>query len=467
LQKPDGLEPADAQHIVTFMSNLAARELPVLDIRQLMLRSLVAITTLLCLTLLGAPALASSSDDAFTHALSNGPMAAALAAFLGGLLVSLTPCVYPMVAVTVSVFGAKKARSRWQGIALSSAFVFGIMVMFVALGLVAAFTGSVFGGALQNTWVVLAISALFAVMALSMFGFFELSLPSSLLNRLAQVGGIGIRGAFLLGLVSGVVASPCTGPVLTGILAWIATTRDFLLGTLAMSAFALGLGVPFFAVGAFAIQLPKSGRWMVAVKAGLGTILLVVALYFAGSKLPFLSRMIPHGKAGWYGVGIGSLLAIALTWLASRRAVAVAPRALHAVAILLFALSGFGAVTKLTRAESTLTWQHQNYSAMRERALHEQLPMLVDFTANWCTACKELDRVTFAHPDVRAEAGRFIAVKVDASVDDDPDVVATMTKLAVKGLPTVVLFDRHGNEVRRFTDFVNAADLLLALRAVP
>lgn len=415
--------------------------------------------------LTAASARAAQPDDAFTQALSSGPAAAALAALIGGLLVSLTPCVYPMVAVTVSVFGARKTESRWTGLLLSSAFVFGIMVMFVALGLAAAFTGNVFGSALQSTWVVLGISLLFVVMALSMFGMFELTLPSALLNRLARAGGLGIRGAFVLGLVSGIVASPCTGPVLTGILAWIATTRDFALGTLAMSAFALGLGVPFFLVGAFAVQLPKSGRWMVAVKMGLGVVLLVVALYFASSKVPALLQLIPRGDVGWAAALVGLCVAITITAYL-RKASTKLGRGLLAVAVIAYTYSGFALVTKLTRAESTLVWQHQGYQTVRARAQSERKPLLIDFTATWCTACKELDRTTFSAPAVQQEAGRFLAVKVDATVDDDPEVAATMRELSVKGLPTVVLIDHEGREVQRFIDYVDASTFLQALRRV-
>src|SRR5688572_1182556 len=163
-----------------------------------------------------------------------------------------------MVAVTVSVFGARQAKSRWEGAALSAAFVLGIVAMFVPLGVAAGLSGSLFGSVLQSRWVVSAMALLFLVLAASLFGAFELALPSALTNRLATLGGIGYRGAFLLGLACGLIAAPCTGPVLTGILAWIAKTRSAPLGALAMAAFALGLGAPFFVVGAFAVQLPRS-----------------------------------------------------------------------------------------------------------------------------------------------------------------------------------------------------------------
>jgi thiol:disulfide interchange protein DsbD len=371
-----------------------------------------------------------------------------------------------MVAVTVSVFGAKETKSRWQGLGLTSAFVFGMVVMFVSLGLVAAFTGTMFGSVLQNRWVVLAIAALFAAMALSMFGAFELSLPTGLLNRLAAVGGIGFRGAFLLGLVSGLVASPCTGPVLTGILAWIATTKNLVLGSVAMTSFALGLGVPFFAVGAFALELPKSGRWMLTVKYVLGTVLLVVALYFAGTTIPVLPGLVPTGKAGW--LLALSLVAMGILFSFVLRVGRGTVRTLaFALAIGSFVIAGFVGTTKLSRTEATLSWEHGPLLSAMERARREGRPMLVDFTATWCGACKELDKLTFSDPAVKAEAGRFLAVKIDATHDDDPSVSSAMQRLSVRGLPTVVLIDGNGTEVRRFTDFVAKGPFLEALRAVP
>jgi cytochrome c biogenesis protein CcdA len=250
--------------------------------------------------------------DAFTEALSKGPLYAALAALAGGFVVSLTPCVYPMVAVTVSVFGAREAKSRWEGAALSGAFVLGIMAMFVPLGVVAGLTGSMFGSVLQSRWVVIGMAALFLLLAASLFGAFELALPSALTNRLATLGGIGYKGAFLLGLACGLIASPCTGPVLTGILTWIAKTKSAPLGALAMGAFALGLGIPFFAVGTFAVQLPKSGRWMVHVKSILGVALVVVSLYFLSTVFPALSDFAKPGTTLFAGAGVAVVLGILL-----------------------------------------------------------------------------------------------------------------------------------------------------------
>jgi thiol:disulfide interchange protein DsbD len=414
-----------------------------------------------------AAAAAPAAPDAFTSALERGPVYAALAALAGGLLVSLTPCVYPMVAVTVSVFGARQTRSRWQGALLSAAFVLGIVAMFVPLGVIAGLTGSMFGSVLQSRVVIVAISALFLLMAASMFGAFELTLPSALTNRLATVGGIGYRGAFLLGLACGLIASPCTGPVLTGILTWIAKTQSALLGAGAMTAFALGLGAPFFVVGTFAVQLPKSGHWMVHVKSLLGIVLLVVAFYFLSTAFPVLSSWAtPRGPflaimAGVFVVGL-LLGAVHRSFDEPGAAVKVG----KALGIVLTSVAAFGMLTGATKPSQTLSWEQGSVALVRERAKREGRPLIIDFTAAWCAACKELDKLTFADPTVAREAGRFVAVKVDATNDEDEAVVAAMRDFRVKGLPTVIVYDSSGSEARRYTDFVEADDFLRDIQRV-
>jgi thioredoxin:protein disulfide reductase len=431
------------------------------------LRPVLSACCAVALVSLSSLAMAAPAEDAFTRALGKGPLYAALAAFVGGLAVSLTPCVYPMVAVTVSVFGAQQTRSRRRGAALSGSFVAGIVALLVPLGVVAGKTGAAFGSHLQNPWVIVTVSAVFVAMALSMFGAFELSLPSGLNNRLAQVGGSGYAGAFGLGLVCALIATPCTGPVLTGILAWIAQIQDALLGAAAMAAFALGLGVPFFLVGTFAIHLPKSGRWMMHVKSAFGIVLMVVALYFLATAFPILSQIASPRPAF-----LASTAAVALCGLllgAVHRDFAepgLGRKVQKGVAVLLTTGGLFLCLAGATRPSQALTWDHLSLTEARNKAAAEGRPMLVDFTAAWCGACKELDRVTFSEPAVMNEAERFVAVKVDATDDEDPDVVRAMKELGVKGLPTVVLIDAQGREAKRFTDFVDAGAMRAALEKV-
>lgn len=407
------------------------------------------------------------SADAFTAALGKGPLYAALAAFVGGLLVSLTPCVYPMVAVTVSLFGARQSSTRWHGARLSGAFVVGIVCMFTPLGVVAGLTGSVFGSVLQSTWVLVGISLLFLAMAFSLFGAFDLALPSGLVNRLNQVGGMGMKGAFGLGMVCGLIAAPCTGPVLTGILTWIAQTQSAGLGALAMGAFSLGLGLPFFAVGAFAMQLPKSGRWMIAIKSLLGIVMVVVALYFLGTAFPRLvTGLRPDTTLLVVAAGV-ALIGISLGAIhRDFHSPEWSDRILKGAGIVLTTVAGFVFITGLSAPERTLSWQKVPLATARELAVQEGRPLLVDFTASWCVACKEMDKLTFAEPNVAEEAGRFVAVKIDATDDEDPAVQEAMESLSVVGLPTIVVFDSKGQEAARYTDFVPPERFLPAIRSV-
>jgi thiol:disulfide interchange protein DsbD len=310
------------------------------------------------------------------------------------------------------------------------------------------------------------ISGLFLIMAAAMFGAFELDLPSGLKNRLAQVGGSGYLGAFLLGLACGPIAAPCTGPFLTGILAWIAQTQSAGLGAAAMAAFALGLGVPFFVVGTFAVQLPKSGRWMIAVKSALGIILVVVALYFLNTVFPSLSF-----GAGPTAVFLGVTGAIALFGLAIGAVhksfdAGLGDRVRKGFGIVATSAGAFLFIVGASTPAKTLTWETIPVEVAKARALGEERPMIVDFTAAWCGACKELDKLTFAADEVRREAGRFMAVKVDATNDEDPRVEATLSEFGVKGLPTVVVFDSKETEAFRYTDFVEAGPFATALKKV-
>ena len=413
-----------------------------------------------------APRSARAADPGlFEAGLSHGPLYAALTAFVGGLLVCLTPCVYPMIAITVSIFGARSTTSRAQAMALSTAFVLGIAAMFTPLGLVAGLTGSLFGSALSSPWVTAFIAFVFLALAASMFGAFEFMLPSALTNRLAQVGGVGYGGAFLVGLVSGLVAAPCTGPVLTGILLWIGKTRSAGLGALVLFTFSLGLGIPFWLVGTFAVRLPRGGRWMLWTKSIFGIVLCVLALYFLKNTLRPLAGLASAGGslplAALALLLFGLLLgAVHLSFDQGRQS-----GIRKGIGIFAAVLGAFFCVAWLEAPRGQLHWEHSETLA-RQRARSEAKPLLIDFTAEWCGACKELSRHTFANPDVMKEAGRFVAVKVDATSDDDAAVDEVKNRYGVVGLPTVIVLGSDGRERARFTEFVPPAQMLTKLRAV-
>jgi thiol:disulfide interchange protein DsbD len=255
--------------------------------------------------------------------------------------------------------------------------------------------------------------------------------------------------------------------VLTGILTYIAQTRSAGLGAGAMAAFALGLGTPFFLVGTFAVQLPKSGRWMIQVKSLLGIVLVIVALYYFATAFPVLGAW-AKPSALFYGAA-AALLLLGLALGAVHRdfgELGSAVKIAKSTGIVLVSAAGFALVTAFARPSESFAWHQGDIAAARERALRERRPLLVDFTATWCGACKQLDRETFSSPDVRPEMARFVAVKVDASNDDDPGVGATLAEFKVMGLPTVVIFDSTGREALRYTDFVGPKTFLAAVQRI-
>jgi thiol:disulfide interchange protein DsbD len=440
-----------------------------------MFRFTLLLSSILACLIWPATAAAQAESSVFTDALARGPLFVAAAAFGFGLLVSLTPCVYPMVAITVSVFGARESTSRLQSFGLSGAFLLGLVAMFTPLGITAGMTGKTFGAELSNPWVLVGLSVFFLILAASMFGAFDLDLPHSLKNRLAGAGGAGYAGAFVLGLVCGPITAPCTGPFLGGLLAWIAQTQSVALGTAAMVAFSLGLGTPFFLVGAFAMQLPKSGRWMVHIKSLMGIILVVVALYFLAIAFPTLRGWV--SPASWFLGVSGGVIAVGLLLGAIHKsfdASELGEKLQKGIGVALVCFGAFGLLSGLTTPERSLTWEYpaegqdlwSHVTDSRARARTEQRPLFMDFTAAWCAACKEIELQTFPDDRVQSAAGRFMSLKLDMTDDSDPAVEKTFEEFGIRGLPTLILFDSAGKEVKRFGDFVPAEVLAAAMQAV-
>ncbi len=434
--------------------------------------------------------------------------------FLGGLLTSLTPCVYPLIPITVGVFGARQADSRARATLLTTAYVFGMGAVFSVLGVVAALSGKAFGSALGNGWVVGGLALFMIVLATSMFGAFELALPSGLAVKLNTVGGGGLIGALLMGSVAGFLAAPCTGPVLTGVLAWVARTQDPVLGAVLLFIYALGIGVPFFLIGVFTVRLPKGGQWMEWVKSVFGVALLALAASYLRDAFPSVRLVIESAgvilgkgpgvalasglalvgvlvgaihlsfkeKGEWplKGLGVTALVAAfllrmsagevaplppAVPQLAAKRAmlektIAVLDEKLglevdqekkNAIAAELS--QAREALEGLTSDRATFTWNltfeaekagnAQPFDAALAKAKADCKPVMIDFFADWCAACKELDKHTYVAKDVVAEAGRFVNIKVDGTTDHEV-TDALYEKFGVKGLPTVAFVSPSG-----------------------
>jgi thioredoxin:protein disulfide reductase len=418
----------------------------------------------------GSGATGASTDLGLARQLAQGSALAFAVAFGGGVLTSLTPCVYPLIPITVSIFGAKQSSSKRHALALSGLYVLGIAAMYTGLGIAAALTGKAFGSVMQNPWAIGVVALVFAAMAASMFGAFELQLPPALQSRLSAVGGAGFAGAFAMGLVAGVIAAPCTGPVLAAALAFVAAKGSVAFGAGIMFAYALGMGLLFFLIGAFSLHLPKSGAWMETVKGLFGVALLAAAGIFLKDAFPaarplFLaSRGAALAAAGAAGLGIllgavqASFGGTAPERLAKALGVALA------VSGIVYGVGSAGARAGASAAE--LHWIRQDEARALALARAEGRPVIIDFWADWCAACRELDHTAWADPGVREEARRFVALKIDAT-DDTPAVEAVFEKYKVVGMPTVIFIDSHGREMpARITGAISGEEMRQWLRGV-
>ncbi len=374
-----------------------------------------------------------------------------------------------MIAITVSVFGARQQSSRGRAALLSGCFVLGIAVLLTPLGLFASLTGKAFGSALSSPLLLWAMAALLLLLAASLFGAFELDLPVALKTRLAEVGGIGPRGAFLLGLASAPIAAPCTGPVLGVLLTWIAATGRVWLGGAVLFAYSLGLGTLFWAVGTFSLSLPKSGRWLEWVKSFFGIVLAATALYFVRDLLPGLHDLAERSTGFLLLMLVLGALSAALGAVHLSFSDPSPLRRLRKGAGILLAVLSLGGLIGYCEAlppGAEIEWREQWKSA-RQEAEQRGAPLLVDFTASWCGACGELDRKTFSHPRVVQESRRFVCVRIDLSPGQDtPAKQALLAGYGQPGLPLVVLHDSSGKPAERVTSFMEAEQMLAIMRTV-
>jgi Thiol:disulfide interchange protein len=323
--------------------------------------------------------------------------------------------------------------------------VLGMSVTYSALGVAAALTGQLFGAALQNPVVIGVIVAVLVALALSMFGLWELKVPNWAVK--ASGGRTGYLGAGLMGLLVGFVAAPCIGPFVLGLLTYVGRTGNPLLGFVLFFALAMGLGLPYLLLGTFtgAInKMPASGAWMVGVRKVFGVILLALAVYF-------LKPLLPAAAAAWL-MGLTLILG-GLYMLVIERTAHEQPT-IDRVMRLLAAILLVVGVLQLPRggenAARELTWQPYDRAAV-ERAVSDGRPVIVDFFADWCAPCKELDEKTFADPRVRSALAGYARFKVDLTRSTEANQ-RLIARYGVQGVPTVILF-RNGREVDRLTGF--------------
>ena len=386
------------------------------------------------------------------------------AAFGGGLALNLTPCVYPMIPVTLAFFSGQANGRPGRTVVLGVAYVIGMAITYALLGLVASKTGALLGSWLQHPVVIIGIALLIGALSLSMFGVYDLRPPVWMTQRFGQASS-GFAGALVMGLTVGLIASPCIGPFVLGLLLLVSELANPWLGFALLFAMGVGMGLPYIVLGLFADRLshlPKSGAWLVWSKKALGVILLGLVVYFVRWLLPpaWLRWLV----AGWL-VGGGAYLG----WLERSRFQVRGRWVRRAVG----AGCVITAVIVMLRpqepgpAGGAIAW-HAYSAARLEQARHDGQPALVDVYADWCLPCVELDHTTFRHPDVIARLSTVTTLRVDATGEVSREGQALLEVHHVYGVPTVLVIDAHGTERAdlRVEGFVPPNEFLKRLEAL-
>ena len=406
--------------------------------------------------------------------------------FAAGLGLSLTPCVFPMIPILSGIIaGQGHKASHTRGFALALTYVLGMAVTYAAAGVAAGLTGTLISAVLQNAWVLGSFALVFVVLALSMFGFYELQLPVALQSKLSEEsghlqGGRGF-GVFLMGALSALIVGPCVAAPLAGALIYIGQTGDALLGGTALFVMALGMGLPLIVVGtAGGSLLPKAGPWMEGVKKGFGVVLLATAVWLVTPVIPAVVQMLawaalliipaiflhaldplpPHAKGWqrfWKGIGIVMLLAGAAQLVG----------ALSGSRDPLQPLTGLRAATAAGEAPGLPFQPVRSLAELDARLATTDRPVMLDFYADWCVSCKEMDKLTLSDGQVREKLSGFTLLRADVTANSENDK-ALLNRFGLFGPPGIIFFDRSGKEVHqvRVVGFQDAEKFLDTLSRI-
>ena len=420
----------------------------------------------------GQPA-APSELSGIAALLQGGRLLAIVPAFvLLGLGLAFTPCVLPMVPILSSIIVGEGGNvKRARGFVLSVAYSLGMAIVYTALGMAAGLVGEGLAAALQNPWVLSAFALLIAAMALSMFDVYQLQMPAALQTRLAGASGRQssgkLAGVFAMGAISALIVGPCVAAPLAGALVYISQTRDVIIGGAALFAMALGMSIPLLLVGVSAGSLlPKAGAWMDSVKRFFGVLMLAMALWLVSPVLPasvqmilwaalllgygaYLLRRRGHWAALAFGAAFGILGAMQLVGVASGGRDPLAPLA-HLTGTQKQPLH-FQRVKTVVELDAALA------------TLGGKTAML-DFYADWCVSCKEMEKLTFVDPQVQAKLANTVLLQVDVTANDADDK-AMLKRFGLFGPPGIIFFDAGGREIAgsRVIGYQNASKFLMSL----
>lgn len=409
--------------------------------------------------------MALSEQDQLARLITDSRLAWVVLAFLGfGLLLTFTPCVLPMVPILSSIIAGQKNLTTRKAFLLSLVYVLAMALTYTAAGVLAGLFGANLQAMFQNPYVLAAFSAVFVLLALSMFGFYELQVPAALQTRLSRLAGNQqggtTAGVAIMGVFSALIVGPCVAAPLAGALIVIGQSGDPVRGGIALFSLAIGMGIPLLLVGTSAGRfVPRAGAWMSTVKSVFGVLLLALAIYMLGRVLPaaivvamwstlaivsavYMGAFAP-ARIGWQklwkGVGI-----VVFTWgialligLASGHADVLAP------------LKGFTGGSAAT--EESLAFKRIKTVADLEREVLQAAafdqPVMLDFYADWCISCKEMERYTFSDPAVQAALANTLLLQADVTANDADDQ-ALLKHFGLYGPPGIIFFDREGDELR-------------------
>lgn len=387
---------------------------------------------------------------------SRGMLLTLLVVFLLGLALNLTPCVYPLIPITIGYFSAQTG-GRGSRVVLSMLYVLGIAVTYSALGVTSALTGRLFGAWLQSSAVLIFLALLMVALSASMFGLYDIRVPQFIMSR--SGGKAGYAGALTMGLFAGIVAAPCVGPFVISLIALVSQSGSVWIGLTLFFVLALGLGVPYLILGIFssaANSMPRSGPWLDQVKKAFGFILIAMAFYFL--------RPVVGDEIYRWGIAITLLLGAA--FLLFGRGQTRAGNVIRIVSGVVLLIGGIFFALPTDRGPG-VEWTPYSEDLLEEARL-EGRPVVIDFYADWCIPCKELDALTFSDEQVIAESERFVRLKADLTRPGAEQTVALTREYEIMGVPTIVFIDSTGSEVEsaRLVGFEKADPFLARMKNV-
>ncbi len=399
----------------------------------------------------------TEKDDLFAGLESSGMFWILATVFLWGLALNLTPCVYPLIPITIGYFGGQSEGRTGKLFIMGLLYLTGMAITYSVIGVVTALSGAILGSLLQNSIVVIGIAVVFVILALSMFGVYEFKLPDFLVMK---AGGAksGVFGAFFMGLTMGIVAAPCIGPVVLALVTHVGSKGDPYYGFTLFFFLALGLGLPYLVLALFSGKiksLPKAGIWMESVKHIFGLLLLGMALYY-------LNPILPKGIQSFILPVYLIISALYLLFVDKAANKISAYKWIKALLSVIFIIS---AIYMLVPAEKDkLDWKV--YSSAEFEKVKPGKKIILDFYADWCIPCKELDALTFSNPEVKNILSDYERFKIDltSAMSDETENLKNM--FVITGVPTIIIFNSDGEETERITGFIPAKEMIEKLNNI-